>query len=332
LPDYIHVFEETYKNTRSKVKVLDKEYNEIFYMAINGLLEGRRCKSRQLKEDRQRDIDRLKLKLPSNIQIKEESYISAKEKAKFINLNENSIFEATPDSIRTKLKRKPKRTDLVKRAKRSYNRTRYLEKIKKNLPPYLTIHEDTFIKCGEKAKFTDLELNIDYWTRCGNKISICKERAVNQRKSTELEIQSKLNEIYNGEVKIIYETYKCNNKVASFYIKDRGIVKYVPSLVLTGFLYNKRNKYGLWAQLVKSRDNFQCQFTGKTDNLHSHHIWSKAENPELETETNNGITLHKDIHREFHTIYGNKNNKAQILEFAASKGIDLSERLKSCPN
>jgi len=73
--------------------------------------------------------------------------------------------------------------------------------------------------------------------------------------------------------------------------------------------------YRDWRKKVFTRDNFICQ-KYKIDNviIQCHHIKNFAEYPELRFNTNNGITLSKKAHEEFHIIYGKKNNTKEQLE------------------
>ena len=73
----------------------------------------------------------------------------------------------------------------------------------------------------------------------------------------------------------------------------------------------------LWKKSVFTRDNFTCQKTGQRGGkLEAHHINNFSEFVELRFAIDNGITLSESAHKEFHKIYGKKNNtKAQIDEF-----------------
>lgn len=63
-------------------------------------------------------------------------------------------------------------------------------------------------------------------------------------------------------------------------------------------------EYAVWQSETKKRDNFECQKCCKRGKLHSHHIQPYSKFPELRYELSNGITLCKECHREFHSIYG----------------------------
>jgi len=80
-------------------------------------------------------------------------------------------------------------------------------------------------------------------------------------------------------------------------------------------------KSRLWRKSVLERDNYTCQKKGINNNkLHSHHILNFSNYPELQFDINNGITLSKESHIEFHKIYGIKNNtKEQLEEFIGRK-------------
>ena len=77
----------------------------------------------------------------------------------------------------------------------------------------------------------------------------------------------------------------------------------------------------LWKKAVLERDNFTCQKTGQIGGrLVIHHINNFADFPELRTSIENGITLSRESHYEFHKIYGKKNNsREQLLEFINKK-------------
>jgi len=76
-------------------------------------------------------------------------------------------------------------------------------------------------------------------------------------------------------------------------------------------------EYRLWREAIFARDNWTCQKYGiKGGRLHSHHVQNFAKYPELRFAIDNGITLSKKAHEEFHKKYGRKNNtKEQLEEF-----------------
>ena len=76
-------------------------------------------------------------------------------------------------------------------------------------------------------------------------------------------------------------------------------------------------EWRLWREAIFARDNWTCQKYGiQKEEIHPHHIQNFTQYPELRFAIDNGITLSKRAHREFHKKYGTKNNtKEQIKEF-----------------
>jgi len=84
----------------------------------------------------------------------------------------------------------------------------------------------------------------------------------------------------------------------------------------------EQSLYNEWRKSVYERDGYRCVCCDSNRNLHAHHIYSYHSHPELRVDIDNGITLCKDCHYEFHKQFGFKNStKEQLEEFLQSKNI-----------
>ena len=75
------------------------------------------------------------------------------------------------------------------------------------------------------------------------------------------------------------------------------------------------SEYSTWRTNVYERDDYTCQKCfQKGVHLNAHHIENYSSNKKLRINKNNGITICKSCHKEFHKIYGRKNNTRQQLD------------------
>jgi hypothetical protein len=76
------------------------------------------------------------------------------------------------------------------------------------------------------------------------------------------------------------------------------------------------NALSRWARHVKKRDNYECQCCLSKKLLHAHHILDFGSYPEFRFKEDNGITLCKICHENFHKEFSSKkNDRTQLLEF-----------------
>lgn len=76
----------------------------------------------------------------------------------------------------------------------------------------------------------------------------------------------------------------------------------------------KSLEYKLWREAVFARDNWICQKCGQRGGkIVAHHLHNFADFSKLRTSIENGITLCRECHLEFHEIYGLRNNTEKTL-------------------
>lgn len=75
-------------------------------------------------------------------------------------------------------------------------------------------------------------------------------------------------------------------------------------------------EYAEWRKGIFERDNFTCQHCQKKGGkLRAHHVLNFSSHTKLQLDVGNGITLCKNCHNLFHSLFGNKNNNLGQLEW-----------------
>ena len=127
-----------------------------------------------------------------------------------------------------------------------------------------------------------------------------------------------LEEIIEIEEEIDVEFSRYSEECGEVVSYNRG---YCP---LPNFGDWRDRRYGLsvWSVNVRKRDKYTCRKCKGKTNLHAHHIYNKFDNPDIQYEEWNGITLCKYCHASFHRTYGKRfNDEVQLKEFMNDDGI-----------
>lgn len=90
--------------------------------------------------------------------------------------------------------------------------------------------------------------------------------------------------------------------------------------------HRTRVEFKEWRNKVFERDNWTCQVTGeKRLEFNAHHILNLAEYPELMYDVDNGITITKEAHIDFHNKYGRRQNNAeQLVEYLSIQKTQIA--------
>jgi len=72
--------------------------------------------------------------------------------------------------------------------------------------------------------------------------------------------------------------------------------------------------YKKWIKQVYQQNKWTCQKCENKKHINAHHIQNYASHPDLRMDIKNGITLCRDCHIQFHSIYGNLNNNKNQLD------------------
>lgn len=112
------------------------------------------------------------------------------------------------------------------------------------------------------------------------------------------------------------DCYECRNGKISELMKDPNITDEERE-IRRGLRANKD-----WRVSVYKRDNYTCQCCGsRGGEINAHHIFNFADNPDVRTSIENGITFCSECHKDFHKRYGVRNtNGTQLNEFLSCRG------------
>ena len=169
---------------------------------------------------------------------------------------------------------------------------------------------------NEKINSTNLE-------RYGCKNPFGNSKVIEKIKKSNLE---KYGFEHNSQTEEWKENF--SKKMKQFYIEhpEKKLIKEKNPRWIGDAKYKRDERatleYNEWRKQVFNRDNYTCKCCGMKrisadqPSLNAHHIYNFADNPNLRTDINNGITLCEICHNNFHKKYGKNNTTAnQLKEF-----------------
>lgn len=211
-----------------------------------------------------------------------------------------------------------------------------------NKTPIMMIH----VTCGHEYKVSPLAF-LRQNTRCPKCSAI--EGGIKQRKTLE-KFRDEVRELVSNEYEVIGEYKNTDTKIKMQHNTCGNIYDVTPNNFLkgkrcpkcaikTGVLANNYRSYltkeqrerkrlslehslHIWKKQILKRDDYKCVLCkNDKESLHVHHLdgyhWCK----EKRYDVNNGVTLCKTCHNQFHGIYTSKNNTKEQFEEFASKSL-----------
>lgn len=80
--------------------------------------------------------------------------------------------------------------------------------------------------------------------------------------------------------------------------------------------------YWSWAQFIYRKYSEVCSICGLGDEITAHHLNCFSDYPDERVDVNNGVSICKDHHKEFHSIYGIHCTKDDFYEYQMIKEYD----------
>jgi hypothetical protein len=121
-----------------------------------------------------------------------------------------------------------------------------------------------------------------------------------------------------------YDPSKCDKITKE---KISCTLQKIPYKDFKGFVLSENEKvrhslkYLEWRKSVFVRDNWKCAITGQTGFLNAHHIENFSKNDKLRLDVDNGITLHQEVHKLLHKLYGNNVSRETLEQFKKTKEL-----------
>ncbi|HEC63774.1 MAG TPA: hypothetical protein ENI23_00605 [bacterium] len=80
-----------------------------------------------------------------------------------------------------------------------------------------------------------------------------------------------------------------------------------------------------WSRAILRAADWTCQLCNKRGtNLSAHHLFNSADHPDKKYDRNNGISICREHHLDFHSIHGYGNNTPEQFQVFASKFMEAT--------
>lgn len=274
-------------------------------------------------------IEQIKAALPPFVTILEPTYKGTRYKAQFLDVEYGETFWAIPSAV-IKLQHGCKKRADARRSESCKDGGRGkripLASVIERLPAYLEIVPESYKGVREKARFRDKEFDSEFEALVCNVLrgkGYCQKREeIEFKKSITIpvkQIQERLDSLY-GKGKVIIDplSYSKMNCSCKFQV-DGQTIKGSPTHILSG-RYFVRKQLDRWKQIVNVRDCFACWKCKSSNEICAHHILPWFRSIEHRLNVNNGATLCRKCHEQYHADF---KFEETLENFAAFTGIDL---------
>ena len=268
-------------------------------------------------------LEEVEKRLPAFVRIIPESYKGIRYNATFLDIEYDEEFVGNVDSVIRLQHGCKTRTNKLRSLKNKgkCKGPKSLNEVKEGLPDFLIIDDDSYSGVRNKAKFYDKEYGVWFESYPANMIKgkgYCKERMSDMKKEAFCipleEVNKRIFEYCGDRYKMISNTYKAVNKTASFIRDDGVVVKYPPYMIYSGKV-DMRKDLEKWKAKVLVRDDWKCWKCGKDDDSQAHHINPFSSHIEDRLDPENGATLCKKCHEDYHSLFKGEEKRETLEKF-----------------
>jgi hypothetical protein len=274
-------------------------------------------------------IEEVMRKLPSFVKIIPETYKGMRYNADFIDIEYNEKFVANVANVVTLQHGCKSRSNALRSKKNQENfKGKFgkenkidINEVKLKIPYFLEIDESTYTGVRNKARFYDSEYKVWFEAIPANMMKgkgYCKQRQYDNNKIRGVipleDAQRRLEEKYGNKYHIISESYESASENCRI-LRDDGIIINNNLTQLLSNRFEKRKELERWRSKVLVRDDWKCCKCGVDSNCQVHHVEPIRKSPKKMLDVDNGITICKKCHDQYHAIYKNEETVENFHNF-----------------